>query len=153
MEVVELQPVSLEEKPALWELLQEYLGAEPFEGSEQFQDEHGAWKYPHFDSYWEAPTRHPYFINVGGKRAGFVLVRELIPGELCSVAEFYVFREHWRKGVGTSAMKLVESLFPYPKWKISYLHHNLRADGFWKHWTTLSSSVIELEVVRPLEPK
>lgn len=151
MEGVELRAVQREEKDVLWQLLQEYLGAEPFEGSEQFKDEQGAWKYPHFDSYWEVPTRHPFFIEVHGERAGFVLVRELIPGELCSVAELYVFREFWRQGVGTAAMKLVEARFPCPKWKISYLHHNHRAAGFWTHWASLCESEIELEVVRPLE--
>jgi predicted acetyltransferase len=150
MDTVELRTVAIGGKPQLWKLMQDYLGGEPFEGSEKFKDEHGEWKYPYFDSYWEQPTRHPLFIQYNNKVCGFVLVRELIPGELCSVAEFYVFPEYWRKGIGTKAMQLVQKRFPYKKWKISYLYHNLRAAGFWKHWADASGCDVELEEVHPI---
>ena len=153
MDTVELHSVTLDEKSALWKLLQEYLGAEPFEGAEKFKDENNNWKYPHFDSYWEQPTRHPFFIYYQNKKCGFVLVRELIPGELCSVAEFYVFPENWRKGIGTKAMQRIQERFPYKKWKISYLHHNVRAAGFWKQWADRSGCEVELEEVHPLQEK
>jgi predicted acetyltransferase len=150
MDIVELRSVTIAEKQQLWKLMQEYLGGEPFEGSEKFKDEQGDWKYPHFDSYWEQPTRHPFFIQRKGEQCGFVLVRELIPDELCSVAEFYVFPAYWRRGIGTRTMQLVQERFPYKKWKISYLYHNLRAAGFWKHWTDASGCDVELEEVHPI---
>ena len=151
MHKVALRSVPISEKPQLWKLMQDYLGGEPFEGSEKFKDEHGDWKYPYFDSYWEQPTRHPFFIENHSEQCGFALVRELIPGEICSVTEFYIFPEHWRKGIGTIAMQCIQELFPYKKWKISYLHHNLRAAGFWKHWADSCGCDVELEVVHPLQ--
>lgn len=146
---VDLQPVSIGEKPLLWKLLQEYLGAEAFEGSEKFKDEQGNWKYPYFDKYWEEAIRFPFFILHENAVSGFALVR-ILADDVHSVAEFYVFREHWRKGIGSRAMQLVLDRFPDKKWKISYLHHNLRAAAFWKHWVANNVCDAELEEVHPL---
>ena len=149
MNAVELHPVHVDEKPLLWKLLQDYLGAEAFEGSERYKDDQGNWKYPYFDQYWEESTRFPFFILYESAVCGFVLIR-ILANDVHSVAEFYVFRDHWRKGIGSRAMQLVLERFPDKKWKISYLHHNLRAAGFWKQWKATSGCDAELEEVHPL---
>ena len=38
-------------------------------------DEHGVFGYRYLDHYWTEPDRHPFFIRVDGRLAGFALVR------------------------------------------------------------------------------
>ena len=146
IEGVALKRVPIEEKPLLWKLLQEYLNLEPFRGAHHFKDEEGNWKYPYFDGYWKEETRHPFFIYFHGELAGFVMVRELIPGELCSIAELYVFSQFWRKGIGRETMRQIVELFPYKNWKISYLTEKAaQAGAFWKNWVNATDLIVELE--------
>jgi predicted acetyltransferase len=147
MDGVTVRKVPIEEKPLLWKLLQEYLSLEPFRGAHHFKDDEGSWKYPYFDLYWEKETRHPFFIYYNNELAGFVMVRELIPKELCSIAELYVFKQFWRKGIGREAMRQLVLLFPYKKWKISYLKEKAAQAGmFWKDWVKNNTNLeVELE--------
>ncbi|HET9136464.1 MAG TPA: GNAT family N-acetyltransferase [Candidatus Kapabacteria bacterium] len=143
---VTIQKVLLEEKRLLWKLLQEYLSLEPFRGQHHFKDEAGEWKYPYFDLYWEKETRHPFFIYYDNELAGFVMVRELIPGELCSIVELYIFKQFWRKSIGRETMRQILQLFPYKKWKISYLKEKAaQAGAFWKDWVKNNDLEVELE--------
>lgn len=121
MNSVSLHPVLQADNPLLWQHLQQYLAEMPSENKHHFKDENGLWKYPWFDSYWEQPTRHPFLIYRGETLVGFCMIRELIPTELYSIAEFYIFQEYRRQGIGLATMKRIEKRFPNKHWQLGYL--------------------------------
>lgn len=62
----------VQEKQALKRLMELYI----YDFSEFLPldvDEEGFFGYPYFDEYWSDPARHPFFIKVDGKLAGFIL--------------------------------------------------------------------------------
>lgn len=89
-----------------------------FEVSEQIQ------------RYWHEPERHPFFIKVRDRHAGFVLVRE-IAENTHSIAEFFVIRRLRGCGVGKSAAFRVFDRFP-GAWHVAQEEANLPAQAFWR---------------------
>lgn len=130
---ITIERVSLEDKPILWRLLQLYLydftQYEPEDINAQ-----GEYDYPYFDAYWEEPERHPLFIRVDGKLAGFVLVRQMPESEdnRFSIAEFFVMHAYRRQGVGTLAAQTVFDSFG-PLWEVCQVRTNTPAIAFWQH--------------------
>ena len=101
-----------------------------------FEDEH-------LDKYWVEPTRYPFLLKVGGKWAGFVLVREIDPAWLkklglegqggektYSIAEFFVMRKYRRRNVGK---RLAFAMFDRfrGRWWVSQEVANIPAQQFW----------------------
>ena len=60
--------------------------------------------YPYLPLYWTDPARYPYFMECGGRVAGFALVRGLAPSGGCGLAEFCVLASFRRRGVGAAAL-------------------------------------------------
>ena len=92
-------------------------------------NEHGAFGYRHFDQYWTDPDRHPLFIRVDGRLAGFALVSS---GEPHDMAEFFVMRKYRRGGVGTDAARAIFKRFP-GAWQVREEEANVDAIHFWRH--------------------
>ncbi len=129
---VELKRVRAEEKEVLFRLLQLYLY--DFTEFADFQlNEKGLYGYKYFDSYFEEPDRHPFFILAEGKIAGFALVNRhcVRLKEGWSVAEFFVLKQYRRKGVGKQAAFLLFDLFS-GGWDVHQMSANLPAQKFWR---------------------
>jgi predicted acetyltransferase len=82
----------------------------------------------YFDHYWTDPDRHPLFIRVDSRLAGFALVAA---GEPHDMAEFFVMRKYRRAGVGTEAARAIFERFPGP-WQVRQEDANVDAISFWR---------------------
>lgn len=138
---VELKVIPVEKKEMLNNLLEKYN----YEFSQYDQvpfDDDGLFHYPYLDQYWTETDRHPYFIVVDHKLAGFVLLNR---HEECdrpidwSVAEFFVSYNYRRKGVATMIM---EQIFARYKgfWHIKYHPKNVASERFWNKLVRLVSN-------------
>ena len=108
MEPVEVFEAPLEEKSVVRRLLElyQYDFSEFVDGD---LDRHGTYGYQFLDNYWTEPARHPFLFRVGGKWAGFALVRAGAPHDM---AEFFVMRKYRRHGVGIVAARELFARFP-----------------------------------------
>ncbi|MGG1664228.1 GNAT family N-acetyltransferase [Brevibacillus sp. NRS-1366] len=125
--------VPAQEKQALKRLLELYI----YDFSEFLPidvDEEGIFGYPYFDEYWSDPARHPFFVKVDGKLAGFVLVRSF-PNQsnesIYSIAEFFIMKRYRRHGIGMAVSHQIFRQFP-GKWEVFQLKSNLPAIAFWR---------------------
>ncbi len=132
--VVLLKKVSIEDKHVLKNLLELYL----YDFSEFDKcdvNSHGLYGYKYFDHYWTEPGRHPFFIEVNGNLAGFVLVNDFCylckPDEARSISEFFVMKKYRRIGVGEAAARKVFDMFP-GKWEIVQHPENKPSMEFWE---------------------
>lgn len=128
---VSIEPVAYEHKAVLRRMIQLYLyDFSEFETLEL--NGHGEFDYRYLDHYW-APepgeSRYPFFIQAGGRRVGFALVRAL--NGVNVVSEFFVMRGHRRGGIGTAAAKLLFSRLP-GEWLVHQVPANLPAQAFWR---------------------
>lgn len=131
---VELIEVTESEKSVLRQLMELYAyDFSQFDGADV--NEHGWYGYTYFDHYWTDESRHPFFIRVAGKLAGFVLVNEYCyvakEAGTKSMAEFFVMRKYRRKGVGRSAAVQVFERFP-GKWEVIQHGDNQPSKIFWE---------------------
>jgi predicted acetyltransferase len=98
-------------------------------------DDHGFYGYTYLDYYWTEESRHPFFIKVDGKLAGFVLVSGymyVLPmGEGKSVSEFFVMHKYRRRGIGKGIAFQVFDIFP-GKWEILQHGDNQPSKIFWQ---------------------
>ena len=131
---IELVKVDKTEKSVLRQLLELYN----YDFSEYDQadvDTHGWYGYGYLDHYWMEPTRHPFFIKVDGKLAGFVLVNAycyyLKDTDAQSIAEFFVMRKYRRLGVGKTVAREVFEKFP-GKWEVLQHGANAPSIQFWE---------------------
>lgn len=98
-------------------------------------DDRGRYEYPSLAVYWQEPDRYPYFIEMEGKLAGFVLIKkEAENGEdrqVFDVAEFFVLRGYRRQGVGTQSAHRIWDRFP-GRWVVRVMKANKPALHFWE---------------------
>ena len=131
---VELRPVPIEHKSVLRNLM-ELCQHDYSEFNGEEVNEHGLFGYRYLDHYWTEAGRHPFFVLVSGKLAGFALVRALSEGgggePTYSLAEFFILRKYRRQGVGQQAARQVFNLFP-GTWRVSQEAENLAAQAFWR---------------------
>lgn len=131
---IELIEVMEEEKSVLRHLLELYAyDFSEFDAADV--NEHGVYGYTYFDYYWTEDTRHPFFIRVDGKLAGFVLINEYCyvspePGTR-SIAEFFVMRKYRRVGVGENVAVQVFDKFP-GNWEVIQHGDNEPSQIFWE---------------------
>jgi predicted acetyltransferase len=94
----------------------------------------GYYGYRYLDHYWTEDSRHPFFIKVDGKLAGFILISantyKLDQGTAKSVTEFFVMRKYRRQGIGKSAAFQVFDRFP-GKWEVIQHGGNAPSKRFW----------------------
>jgi len=129
---IELQRVEREDKSVLRHLMELYL----YDFSEYLGedlDEHGTFGYKFIDHYWTEPGRHPFFIRVDGKLAGFALVRDpACTGEdWHELAEFFVMRKYRKTGVGRIAAHKLFAEFP-GRWHVEQEAVNEPSFIFWR---------------------
>ncbi|HEV2860574.1 MAG TPA: GNAT family N-acetyltransferase [Pyrinomonadaceae bacterium] len=95
----------------------------------------GRFGYSQLSSYWTDADRHPFLVRVGGRWAGFVLVRKgsEISGDagVWDVAEFFIVRGRRRLGVGTRAAHEIWRMFP-GRWEVRVMDRNRKAQEFWE---------------------
>lgn len=130
-----LQRATLEQKPALRQLLELYQ-YDFSEFSAADVDENGLYGYPYLDHYWVEPNRHPILFKMDEKLAGFALVRTLpaLPKAVFpvhSMAEFFVLKKYRRRGIGREAAFRLFSMFP-GEWHVTQQVPNLPAQYFWR---------------------
>ncbi len=127
-----LAPLSL--KPVLENLMHLYLYE--FTGYEDLDvDDQGRFVDEHLEFYWVEPERFPFIVQVNGKYAGFVLVRDIsAPGDaVCThaIAEFFIMRKYRRLGIGRQAAWQTFDRFP-GHWVVEELRENVPAQRFWR---------------------
>ncbi len=87
----------------------------------------------------DGEEREPFWILDGGERAGFLLSRRYAdwPGgqhEMASISEFYVLREHRRRGIGRAAVEAWLALHrERGTWLVEadIMRENAAARAFW----------------------
>jgi predicted acetyltransferase len=84
--------------------------------------------------FWRRDGRYHFVVRVGGRPAGFALVRELpalggVPAR--EMAEFFVLRPYRRRGIGTRVARALFTRFP-GRWELSVLTWNVTARPFWR---------------------
>jgi predicted acetyltransferase len=133
---IELQRVKLEEKMILQNIMEFYIYefTRFIKGIELNED--GRYGYEGLDDYWVNPARHPFFIRVSGKLAGFALVyaEEAKKGQeapINSITEFLVLQKYSGTGVGKVVAKQIFDLFP-GKWEVTQIQKNYPAQAFWR---------------------
>lgn len=120
---VKIVSVDINDKKVLRDLLWEYQ-------REILDKDPGEYKY--LDGYWEKPDRHPFFIFVDKKTAGFVLVNchTLVTKDAKNISEFYIKKEYRHQDIGRQAAFLTFNLFP-GKWEVRQIKENPKAHEFW----------------------
>ncbi len=97
-------------------------------------NENGLYEYMYLDHYWTEEGRHPFLFRVGGKLAGFALVRRLdmqdeVP--VYEMAEFFILKKYRRSGAGQQAAFELFDRLP-GKWKVAEMETNVPAQRFWR---------------------
>jgi len=105
--------------------------------------------YPPFanlDRYWRIEGFHPLLIRVEERLAGFAMInthsRRGEKVEL-NMAEFFIAREHRRRGVATEAARLILAQYP-GRWEIAVAEHNVAAKMFWSRTLAATPNVNRL---------
>jgi predicted acetyltransferase len=131
---VEVIPISEREQSVLRHLIDLYA----YDFSELLHldvEDDGRFAFPAVTPYWTDPWRHPFFIRVAGKLAGFALVHErsALSGAdgIRDMAEFFVLRRYRRQGVGEHAARAIFARFPGP-WEVRQRPANVAAVTFWR---------------------
>jgi Acetyltransferase (GNAT) family len=107
---VELAHVAYGDKAVLRRLIEFYdYDFSEILGWDVNEHEHGTFGYRYFDQYWTDHDRHPLFIRVNGRLAGFALVSA---GDPHDMAELFIMRKYRRAGVGTEAAQAIFKRFP-----------------------------------------
>ena len=105
--------------------------------------------YPPFanlDRYWRIEGFRPLLIRVEERLAGFALINtHSRRGEKIelNMAEFFVAREHRRRGVATDAVRLILGQYT-GRWEIAVAERNLSAKLFWPRALALAPNVSQL---------
>lgn len=131
---VELVPISPPDTPVLARLLQLYA----YDFSEILGndiEDNGLFRAPDAARFVGAVGRHPFFVEVDGQLAGFVVVDEASrfghTDAPLDVAEFFVLRRHRRAGVGRAVALAIFSRFR-GVWEVRQVRANTAATAFWR---------------------
>lgn len=133
---IEIQKVKLEEKRILQNIIEFYI----YEFSRFVNiielNEEGRYGYDGLNDYWVNPDRHPFFIRVSGKLAGFALVhaaeaKQDQQSPTHSIREFFVLQKYSGSGVGKVVAKRIFDLFP-GQWEVTQIKQNYPAQAFWR---------------------
>jgi predicted acetyltransferase len=132
--MITIQMVEYEHKSTLRNLLELYK----YDFSEfdpEDVNENGLFEYMYLDHYWTEEGRHPLFIRVDGKLAGFALVRMMGTNEhsqpIYSMAEFFIMKKYRKLGIGIIASNEIFNRFR-GIWKVAQIENNKPAQIFWR---------------------
>lgn len=139
-----LSAVRQDQKLILANLLELYLHDLSESLPLSVDQESGRFGYAYLDTYWTETRRQAYFIKVGGKIAGFVMVNDhlLVLKQGRAIAEFFVMRAYRRRGLGQKALN---QLFAQcgGAWEVAVHSNNLGALKFWRESLLQISSTCE----------
>ena len=132
---MEVVPAAKADEPIIANLLELYAhDFSEFYGVELGPD--GRFGYKSLPLYWIEPGRHPFLVRIGGKLAGFVLVKSgsEVSGQenVWDMAEFFVARGYRRRGAGTKVTHEIWKRFP-GAWEVRVVPENTSARDFWSH--------------------
>lgn len=132
IEMFTLRIVQNQEKDSLNNIMQYYF----YDFSEFLPidvEQNGSFKdYTELDYYFNKRDSHvPYFIEVEGKLAGFVLVKREAD-ETYSIAEFFIMKRYRKNGLGKSVALQVFDLYK-GSWYVMQIKPNLPAQAFWRN--------------------
>jgi len=131
---ISLELIKIEEKQVLKNLGELYI-YELSQNTPIDVDDSGLYNdFDDLDLYWTDKNRHPYFIKVDNKLAGFALVFdgrqiEKIQSNY-SIDEFFIMHKYKRQGVGKHCGKYLFEKFK-GKWQIWFHPSNKDAKSFW----------------------
>ena len=132
---VEVVPISADQQSTFLQLWQLYLyDFSEMDGADVGED--GRYGNSiHLGEYRRDPRRHPYFVRVDGKLAGFVLVhrhgRLIDDPDVTRMSEFFVMRKYRRRGVGELVATRIFGQFP-GRWEVWEIERNVVAQAFWR---------------------
>jgi predicted acetyltransferase len=134
--IIEIHKALPEDEPVMRQLMQlcRYDRSE-FEGTDV--DEHGSFGDDWLGHLWIEGGRHPFLVRVGGRIAGFALVRQLeqngTPARepLHGIAELFILRRFRRRGVGRVVARRMFDMFP-GRWSVRECEANAPARAFWR---------------------
>ncbi|KKO54894.1 GNAT family N-acetyltransferase [Paenibacillus sp. DMB20] len=131
--MIAIEKIEYERKSVLRNLLELYK-YDFTEYDPEDVNENGLYEYMYLDHYWTEEGRHPYFIRVNGKLAGFALVRELGTDDrnrtIYEMAEFFVMKKYRQQKVGQHAATALFNQFG-GSWRVAQLEANRPAQAFW----------------------
>ena len=134
---IQIKPILPEQKSVFIQLMNLY-DYDFTEFTDNDISENGYFYYTHYyaDKLWTDNIRHPFFILVDEKLAGFVIVKDggyqyLDDKNAHNIDEFFVMKKYRRNGVGTVAAKTAFDMFR-GTWEVCQMQNNLPARKFWK---------------------
>jgi predicted acetyltransferase len=135
---IKIEPIMLEQKSVFVQLMNLY-DYDFTEFDDRDINEYGYFGYSYTDYLWTEGGRHPFFIRVDGKIAGFIIVKDnstqrfnyIDDKDAHSINEFFVMKKYRRTGIGTFAAQAVFDKFK-GKWEICQMPNNIPARKFWK---------------------
>ena len=130
---IELQHVSIDEKPVLHNLMQ-LCFHDYSEYNNEDVGQFGLYNYKYLDYYWTEPERFAYFVKIDSKLAGFAIGICGLPknGErVNSLSEFFILRKYRRKGIGIKVAHRLFAKFP-GRWLVGQETDNYPAQAFWR---------------------
>jgi len=131
---ISIEPIKIEEKEILKNLGEYYIYDQSRYGSIDV-NEFGLFDdLDDLDLYWTEKNRHPFFIKVDNKLAGFILVyddRQIEEIESnYAIDDFFVMDKYKRQGIGKYCVKCILNKFS-GKWQIWFHPSNDVAKKFW----------------------
>ncbi|MBI2599754.1 GNAT family N-acetyltransferase [Candidatus Daviesbacteria bacterium] len=129
---IKIIPVEEKDKQILANLLELYE-YDFSEFSNLDLNEDGRYGYKYLNNYWQEKDRHPFFIKVGGKLAGFVLINKhtYLSNSANAIAEFFILKKYRRGGIGQTVARQIFDMFP-GKWEVTQTNQNREAQIFWR---------------------
>jgi predicted acetyltransferase len=129
-----IEPIKIEEKEVLKNLGEHYI-YELSQYSSIDVNDFGLYDaLDDLDLYWTDEDRHPFFIRVDNKLAGFILIfndRQVKKIETnYSIDDFFVMYKYKRQGIGKYCINNILNKFN-GKWQIWYHPRNEVAEKFW----------------------
>lgn len=131
---IELAVATPDDKPVLGNLLELYQhDFTEFDDRDIGND--GRFGYDYLDRYWTEDGRTRLLVRVGGKLAGFALLKR--GGHMAGdpramyVSEFFIMRKYRRRGVGAEVARRIFDRHP-GTWEVAEMAANLPAQAFWR---------------------
>lgn len=130
---IKLEKVTSEEKTILYNLLQFAI----YDASQYVDidlNESGFFDYDWFENYFIDDDRDAYFIKMGDKLIGFVMVNEnlKIYSNGKSIAEFLIFPSYRRKKIGKQVAITIFDMY-LGNWEVELIKNSIQAYKFWQN--------------------
>lgn len=130
---IKLEKVTSEKKAILYNLLQFAI----YDASQYVDidlNESGIFDYDWFENYFIDNDRDAYFIKMGDKLIGFVMVNEnlKIYSNGKSIAEFLIIPSYRRKKIGKQVAITIFDMY-LGNWEVEPIENSIQAYKFWQN--------------------